>query len=271
MKKEILKKFINSHSDIRAVGLEGSSSTGKQDVFSDLDITLFTTKLANYIGNDEWLDFLGERIIMQKPGFIHLKQGQKLFPYLMLFENGERVDLKIAHVSAIEAYLNWDSTVQIIMDLDQRVHGKQKSDESSFFIELPNEVEFFEVVNEFFWLVPSVVKGCERGQFTYAGSHIQLIRQQLLTVISWSIAEQHEDSINLGSHYKYLAAYMERVDYEKLQLTYDCSSIRKIKQSLLLLIELMERFSRDLATDLKFQYADENDQVVEYVKMKIWM
>lgn len=271
MKKELIEKYIHNHPDIRAVGIEGSKSTGKQDAFSDIDITLFTTKSEYYIGEDAWLDFLGERIIMQKPGFIHLKQGQLLFPYLMLFENGERVDLKIADVSAMEAYMEWDSTVQIIMDLDQRVQGKRKSDESSFFIELPNEEEFLEVVNEFFWLVPSIVKGCERKQFVYAVSHVELIRQQLLTVISWSIAKQYEERVNLGSYYKYLPQFMEPIEHEKLQLTYNCSSFSQMKQSLIVLIDLMERFSRDLATDLNFQYAEENDQVVEYVKKKIWM
>lgn len=40
MKEDVLQQFIYSHPDIRAVGIEGSIATGRQDLYSDLDVTL---------------------------------------------------------------------------------------------------------------------------------------------------------------------------------------------------------------------------------------
>ncbi|MBQ0140315.1 MAG: aminoglycoside 6-adenylyltransferase [Kurthia sp.] len=268
-KKALLKKFVHSHQDIRAVGVEGSIATGKTDCFSDIDVTFFTTIPEHYLKNDVWLDFLGPRIIMQKPGIHYLEDGRKLYPYLMLFENGERVDLKIAAVDTIEAYLQSESTAQIILDLDNRVKRKVEPNESSFFLKKPTEEEFLEVVNEFFWVIPYVVKGCARKQFLYAVQHLAIIRDQLIQVISWGIAEKYHGEVNLGSHQKYLQKYLDEETWEILTTTYNCKDYGRIIQSLLLLIELMEKEAKKLANLYEYAYLDENEQVIAYVKEKI--
>lgn len=268
--EKIIEKFIHMNPDIRVVGLEGSQTTGKQDEHSDIDVTFLTTTVEKYLKDDMWLDFFGERIIMQKPGEFQFENGQKSYPFLMLFKNGQRIDLKIASIEAFEAYRNWESTVKIIMDLDGRLTEEQQPNESSFFVRKPSETRFEKVVNEFFWVVPYIVKGCSRKQFMYAVQHIELIRQQLIEVIGWSIGEAHAYEVNLGSHQKNLQQYMVKEDWEKLQLTYDCSNYIQMRQALILLIDLMERYAKPLALSYNYPYSTEYDAVVQFVKERLW-
>ena len=81
MKEDVLQQFIYSHPDIRAVGIEGSIATGRQDLYSDLDVTLFTTHLPNYLEQSSWLDSFGPRIIMQTPEPIQLENDFVLYPF----------------------------------------------------------------------------------------------------------------------------------------------------------------------------------------------
>lgn len=93
MKEDVLQQFIYSHPDIRAVGIEGSIATGRQDLYSDLDVTLFTTHLTNYLEQSSWLDSFGPRIIMQIPEPIQLENDFVIYPFLMLFEDGIRINV----------------------------------------------------------------------------------------------------------------------------------------------------------------------------------
>lgn len=267
----LMEHFVHLNEDIRAVGMEGATSTGKQDEFSDLDITLFTNDLKRYIENDEWLDFFGERIIMQKPGEIQLQNGAILHPYLMLFKTGQRIDLKLATLDTLASYIKWDSTVQIIIDKDRIMKTPLVPDESSFYVERPSEDDFFYAVNEFFWVVPYVVKGLARKQFLYATTHLEGIREELLKVLAWSIGQKYDYKVNLGNAYKFMHLYLSADDWEKLQLTYNCSSFENMKRALIILIDLMERYAKDLAESCLFEYAEENDAVIQYVKHKIWL
>lgn len=206
---------------------------------------------------------------MQKPGVYDLGNGKKCYPYLMLFENGERVDLKIAAIDALEVYLNMESTVQIIVDLDNRIKNKLQPNESSFFLQKPTEEAFLMVVNEFFWVVPSIVKGCLRQQFLYAVQHLEIIRTQLIQVISWEIAEQYQYQVNLGSHQKYLQKYMTKEKWEQLIASYNCEDYEQMKESLFLLIDLMAKEAKKLANIYGYTYSAENDAVILYAREKL--
>lgn len=264
-----LKNFVHTNLDIRVVGIEGSGAFGKQDEFSDIDITFLTTNPAKYLENDEWLDAFGKRIIMQKPEAIDLGNGHKAYPYLMLFQGGSRIDLKIASIDALEAYLHWESSIQIIRDFDQRVKNIIIPSEASFFTQKPTEKEFLETLNEFYWLLPYVAKGCARNQFLYAVKHLDAVREELLKVICWSIADEHNYQLNLGSCHKYLSDYMNELDWRIVKSTYISAKNAQIEGALMSMIDLMENYSKPLAEKYGYDYSDEFPMVVHYVQSKL--
>lgn len=265
MKEDVLQQFIYSHPDIRAVGIEGSIATGRQDLYSDLDVTLFTTHLPNYLEQSSWLDSFGPRIIMQTPEPIQLENDFVLYPFLMLFEDGSRINLKMASVYAFEAYLNWESTVQIVMDLDHRLQVQPIPNEQSFIIQKPSEQDFFECTNEFFWVATYVAKGILRHQFMYAAKHLEIIREELLRMIAWSISELHLERVNLGNAYKYLHEYMDEQDFEELRTTYAISSSTAQKDALQTMITLFERYAKPLAESYNYNYSEECEATKQYI------
>lgn len=268
--EQLIQVFLSIHKDILVAGIEGSGALSKQDAYSDLDITFLTSNIEKYMENDQWLDFFGIRMIMQKPGSIELMNGCQIYPFLMVFKDGGRIDLKIGHIDALEAYLNWESSIQIIYDKNKLVKTIQTPTEESFFVKKPTEQQFEACVKEFFWLCPYVLKGIMRQQFMYSAKHLQFIREELIQMIRWSIGESHHFIVNLGNAEKYLEHYMQANDWDKLRMTYCVSVYEEQQESLLLMLELFDRYAPKLAERLGYAYNHvDADSVINYISTKI--
>ncbi|GEK32621.1 aminoglycoside 6-adenylyltransferase [Kurthia sibirica] len=268
--EQLITVFLGIHKDILVAGVEGSGAVSKQDAYSDLDITFLTTDCEKYLRDDKWLDYFGVRMIMQKPGPIDLINGHQIHPFLMVFKDGGRIDLKVGSVDALDAYLQWESSIQIIHDVHQLVLDAPTPTEESFYIQQPSEQQFTACVNEFFWLAPYVLKGIVRKQFMYVAKHLQWMREELIQIISWSIGEANHYAVNLGNAEKYLEDYMNSRDWNMLTMTYRMSNYDEQQESLLLLLELFDRYAPKLAVRLDYRYAHEDGvQVINYISTKI--
>ena len=76
---------------VKAVALSGSLNDTKapQDEFHDYDVVNLVENLAELISDLSWIDQFGKRIIEQEVTLGHRRL------YLMLFEDGNRIDLTI--------------------------------------------------------------------------------------------------------------------------------------------------------------------------------
>ena len=76
---------------VKAVAMSGSRTNPKapKDEFQDYDVVYVVDDLDNLTSDLSWLDLFGKRIIEQEVGFGH----RRLF--LMLFEDGNRIDLTL--------------------------------------------------------------------------------------------------------------------------------------------------------------------------------
>jgi|SRR5690625_2963106 len=103
--REMMQIILNVALDeerIRAVGMNGSRTNpnAPKDPFQDYDIVYLVTDVQSFINDSRWIDVFGERIIMQIP------EDMAMFPaelggrysYLMLFEDGNRIDLILAPI-----------------------------------------------------------------------------------------------------------------------------------------------------------------------------
>lgn len=123
---ELLLGYARSDERIRLVTMEGSRTNVNisPDQFQDYDISYFVTEMDSYKADDAWLDVFGIRLIMQKP------EDMELFPptlgnwfsYLMLFEDGTRIDLKLVPVDEVEDYFaKSDGLVKVLLDKDSLI------------------------------------------------------------------------------------------------------------------------------------------------------
>ena len=103
---ELILSFAENDERVRLVGMEGSRVNAQvpKDLFQDYDVTYVVSDMESFKRNDDWLFFFGRRIIMQKP------EAMSLFPptlgnwfsYLMLFEDGTRIDLKLIPLEELD-------------------------------------------------------------------------------------------------------------------------------------------------------------------------
>ena len=76
---------------VEAVALSGSRTNPRspKDDFQDYDVVYIVENLEDLISDSSWLDQFGKRIIEQEVTLGHRRL------YLMLFEDGNRIDLTL--------------------------------------------------------------------------------------------------------------------------------------------------------------------------------
>ena len=120
--KEILDLIIeiaNNDERIRAVLMDGSRADPdvKKDKFQDYDIKYFVKDITPFYNNTEWVKkHFGDPIIMQLPENMDLipPSGDGHFCWLMIFEDGIRIDLSIE----FEHYIDDGEPVVLLLDKD---------------------------------------------------------------------------------------------------------------------------------------------------------
>ncbi|WP_301008996.1 aminoglycoside 6-adenylyltransferase, partial [Helicobacter sp. UBA3407] len=107
----LILDFAKRTDSIRAVTLEGSRANPniKQDKFCDYDISFFLNakNLESFKNDEEWLKIFGNILMLQKPESMELyppdlREGW--FSFLVLFDDGVRIDLSLIPLADIEWY-----------------------------------------------------------------------------------------------------------------------------------------------------------------------
>ena len=100
--EEIIALILNiakNDERIRAVLLNGSRANPniKKDRFQDFDIIYVVTEIETFLNDHDWINIFGERLILQMPKEMVIgdKGDDPSFQYLMLFEDGNRIDLTL--------------------------------------------------------------------------------------------------------------------------------------------------------------------------------
>ncbi len=256
---------------VRLVGMEGSrlDPDAPKDRFQDYDITYLVTNMESFTADDSWLNCFGERIIMQKP------EAMSLFPpslggwfsYLMLFIDGNRIDLKLIPLRQLDAYLASESRLTILLDKDQRLTAPVTPSNGDFIVHPPSEAHFNDCCNEFWWVATYVAKGLCRDEFLYAAEHLNTcVRPNLLRMLAWeATVRRPQDAVIPGKSYKYLSKYLAPGITQQLEASFRNSSINALWDSLFLCLELFRGSSKRVSESLSYSYPDYDANVSAYL------
>src|SRR5450755_590205 len=173
IKKIILDK-ANGDIRIRAVLLNGSRANYKvqPDRFQDFDVVFIVEQLEAFISDHAWISLFGEKLIWQLPN--EMTTGNDgtnkscSFPYLMLFTDGNRIDLTLFPRNKLETDFKTDSLTIVWLDKDNLFHHIKESSDKDYWIRRPMEKEFQDACNEFWFICTNVSKGLVREEVTYA-------------------------------------------------------------------------------------------------------
>lgn len=267
---ELLVHFAEEDERIRLVTLEGSRTNPNipSDAFQDYDISYFVTDMESFKRNDDWLAYLGHRLIMQKPEAMELFPGElgNWFSYLMIFEDGSKVDLTLIPVKETELYFKKsDGLVEVVLDKDGRVSKEIRASDRKYWIKKPTAGEFDDCCNEFWMVSTYVAKGLARKEILFALDHLhEIARPNLLRMMAWQVGLERGYTFSVGKNYKFLDRYLPEQHWQALLSTYVGDSYEAVWQSLFNCYELFRLYSKSVAKGLGYEYPNYDEAVTRY-------
>ena len=250
---------------VTAVAMSGSrtNSQAPQDEFQDYDVVYVVENLDELITDLSWLDQFGKRIIEQE-----VTLGNRRL-YLMLFEDGNRIDLTLCPKEHIKEWVDSETGFTVLED-PEHLFEPYSSNIERYWINSATEKDFEKVCNEFWWVSSYVVKGICRNQLIYATDHLYgICQQEFLKILAWQVAS-NRGVVDIGKNYKYLFNYLPTEKEKEFSDLLDFSSIDKITQSLLATMQLFHREAQRLAQKLGFDYDKEvAEKMIEYAEERV--
>ena len=250
---------------VEAVAMSGSRTDTKapKDEFQDYDVVYVVDDLDNLTSDLSWLDPFGKRIIEQ-----HNVLGNRRL-YLMLFEDGNRIDLTLCPTEYLQEWVDSEAGFTVLEDKKGLFEPYFPSPQR-FWTSPASAIDFEKACNEFWWVSAYVVKGICRNQIIYATDHLYgICQQELLKVLAWQVASD-KGTVDVGKNYKYLFNYLPAEKEKGFSALLDFSSKEKITQSLFATMQLFHQEAQILAQKMGFYYdKDVAEKMIEYAEERV--
>lgn len=250
---------------VKAVALSGSRTDTKapKDEFQDYDVVYVVDDFDNLTSDLSWLDYFGKRIIEQEVVLDHRRL------YLMLFEDGNRIDLTLCLKDHMQEWVDSEAGFTVLEDPEHLFEPYSQNLER-YWTSPASAIDFEKACNEFWWVSAYVVKGICRKQVIYATDHLYgICQQEFLKILAWQVASDR-GKVDIGKNYKYLFQYLPAEKEKEFSNLLDFSSIEKLSQSLFATMEFFHREAQYLAKKLGFDYDMEvAEKMIEYAKERL--
>ena len=250
---------------VDAVALSGSRTNEQapKDEFQDYDVVYVVYDIDNLTSDLAWLDQFGKRIIEQEVTLGHRRL------YLMLFEDGNHIDLTLCTKDHINEWVDSEAGFTVLVD-EKGLFESYSPSPQRFWTSPASETDFEKSCNEFWWVSAYVVKGICRKQVIYATDHLYgICQQELLKILAWQVARDR-GVVDIGKNYKYLFNYLPVEKEKEFSNLLDFSSLDKITQSLLATMQLFHQEAQYLAQKMGFDYDKEvAEMMIQYAEEKL--
>ena len=256
---------IAKNLQVEAVAMSGSRTCPNvpKDEFQDYDVVYIVNDLDNLTSDLSWLNQFGKRIIEQE-----VSLGNRRI-YLMLFEDGNRIDLTLCPKEHIQEWVDSEVGFTVLED-EKGLFESYSPSPKRFWIHPATETDFKNSCNEFWWVSAYVVKGICRHQVIYATDHLYgICQQELLKVLAWQVTSDR-GKVDIGKNYKYLFNYLPVEKEKEFSALIDFSSVEKLTQSLFATMQLFHREAQILAQKMGFDYDKEvADKIIDYAEERL--
>jgi len=251
---------------IRAVLLSGSRANpnAPKDMYQDYDITYFVKDVAPFYNNTTWIeDRFGKPLIMQMPEIMRNPEGDGHFTYLMIFPDGNRIDLNFE----FKEYMDGGEPGIVLLDKDGLLPPLPAPDDRLWHITPPTELEYTSCCNNFWWCLNNVAKGIARDELPYV-MHMfnEVVRAELHDMINWYIGVQNGFDLSTGKAGKYFKKYLSADVYEQYCRTYPSSDYDDIWSAVFVMCGLFHTLALPVSEHFGFTYRQfEEDGIREYL------
>ncbi|HWJ78826.1 MAG TPA: aminoglycoside 6-adenylyltransferase, partial [Niallia sp.] len=242
---DLVIRVAKEDNRVKAVCMNGSRTNPNvpKDPFRDYDIVYLVENLPSFLENSSWVDVFGERIIMQTP------EDSSLFPptlggrftYLMLFTDGNRIDLMLVPVEEKDSYCKEDRLLAVLLDKDNILPLLSEVSDQDYWVRKPTLDNYRDCINEFWWVSTYVVKGLWRRELLYAIDHMNSIRAMLLKMLQWKVGTETNFTLSVGKNNKYLNKYVDEDIWKQLLNTYPTGDYQEAWGALFTMIKLFDQ------------------------------
>ena len=250
---------------VEAVAMSGSRTDTKapKDEFQDYDVVYVVDDLDNLTRDLSWLDRFGKRIIEQEVTLGHRRL------YLMLFEDGNRIDLTLCPKDHIQEWVDSEADYTVLKD-DKGLFDSYTTSPERYWTSPASQTDFEKACNEFWWVSAYVVKGICRKQVIYATDHLYgICQQELLKILAWQVVSDR-GKVDIGKNYKYFFNYLPTDKEKEFSNLLDFSSIDKITQSLFATMKLFHQEAQAFSLKTGFPYDKETaEKMIQYAKERL--
>ena len=250
---------------VEAVAMSGSRTNPKaqKDEFQDYDVVYIVDDLDNLTNDLSWLDQFGKRIIEQVIALDHRRL------YLMLFEDGNRIDLTLCPKEHIQEWVDSEAGFTVLEDPEHLFEPYSQNLER-YWTSPASAIDFEKACNEFWWVSAYVVKGICRKQVIYATDHLYgICQQELLKILAWQVASDR-GKVDIGKNYKYLFQYLPAEKEKEFAALLDFSEQKKITRSLFATMEFFHKEAQAFSLKTGFHYDKESaEKMIEYAEARL--
>ncbi|MFB1051984.1 aminoglycoside 6-adenylyltransferase [Paraliobacillus sp. JSM ZJ581] len=271
---DLILKVAKNDERIRAVYMNGSRTNpnAPKDIFQDYDIVYVVKETASFIKNEKWINQFGDLLIMQEPDKIDQFNNididfDRSYGYLMLFSDGNRIDLHIEiKEKMLDTYVDDKLTLQLL-DKDNclpEIHGPTDID---YRVKRPTELHFIGCCNEFWWCLQNVAKGIWRDELPYAKQMFERpVRDALDEMVSWWIGTNNNFKVSTGKMGKHFKDYLPEQYWEMYKDTYSDGNYENFWDSIFIACDLFRELAKDVAQSLSYTYlSDEDKNMMKYL------
>lgn len=250
---------------VKVVAMSGSRTDTKapKDEFQDYDVVYVVDDFDNLTSDLSWLDQFGTRIIEQEVILGHRRL------YLMLFEDGNRIDLTLCPKEHIQEWIDSEAGFTVLEDPEHLFEPYSQNLER-YWTSPATETNFVKSCNEFWWVSAYVVKGICRNQLIYATDHLYgICQQEFLKILAWQVASDR-GKVDIGKNYKYLFNYLPAEKENEFSNLLDFSRLDKITQSLFATMKFFHQEAQSLAHKMGFDYEKEvAEKMMRYAEERV--
>lgn len=269
----LILNFAEANEFIRAVWMNGSRVNPHviKDELQDYDVAFVANEIKHFLEDKSWIAKFGKTIIIQEPDKNDAAFGIKhnsldTYTFLMLFEDGNRIDLKFINKNyAIEEYKS-DSLTVLLLDKDKFLPELPPLSDIGYYIEKPTQAQFLACQNEFWWCLQNIAKGIVRDELPCAMKIFNICHEELEKMVEWYIGIQNNFEVSTGKFGKYFNKYLPGNFYKLYEKTYLDSNCEHLWNAIFAMCDLFRLLAKEVAKKLGFNYnKNEEDGMIKYL------
>jgi aminoglycoside 6-adenylyltransferase len=259
---ELILNIAEKDSRVRAVYMNGSRTNpnAPKDVYQDYDIVYIVEELETFTADNNWIDVFGDRLILQMPEAMRYPSGEGHFNWMMLFTDGNRLDLTFIPIQKLELIGN-DSLSIALMDKDGILPPFPNASDDDYIIKPPSQLFYLSCCNNFWWCLQNVAKGIARNELPYAMlMYHNVVREELHDMIAWYIGTTTDFTVSAGKMGKYFKRFLPTEIYEQYLLTYSDSDCNNMWNAIFIACDMFSFLAIQVADYCGYYYNKQDEE-----------